>query len=107
MLRTLAVDLNSYFASCEQQSRPELRGHPVGVVPVLAETTCIIAASRLAKLQGVKTGTGVAEARALCPTLRLVEARPRLYIDFHHRLLAAIEAWLLRWRNARNNWTSW
>ncbi len=91
-LRTLAVDFNSYFASCEMQERPELRGRPVGIVPVMAETTCCIAASREAKARGVKVGTGVAEARALCPDIVMVEQRPALYIGYHHRLLAEIEA---------------
>jgi len=90
-LRTLAVDFNSFFASCEQQERPELRGQPVGIVPVMADTSCVIAASYPAKARGVKTGTGVAEARQLCPGIRLVEARPRVYIGYHHRLLDCIE----------------
>src|SRR5215213_8125863 len=50
------VDMNSYFASCEQQERPELRGLPVGVVPVMAETTCFIAASYEAKVFKIKPG---------------------------------------------------
>jgi DNA polymerase-4 len=91
-LRTLAVDFNSYFASCEMQERPELRGRPVGIVPVLAETTCCIAASREAKAKGVKTGTGLREARALCPDIVFVQQRPALYIGYHRRLLAEIEA---------------
>jgi DNA polymerase-4 len=48
-LRALYVDFNSYFASVEQQLVPELRGRPVAVLPVLAETTCCIAASYEAK----------------------------------------------------------
>ncbi|MCA1714559.1 MAG: DNA-directed DNA polymerase, partial [Gammaproteobacteria bacterium] len=44
-LRCLFVDFNSYFASVEQYDEPRLRDRPVGVVPVLAATTCCIAAS--------------------------------------------------------------
>ena len=45
MLRALAIDFNSFFASAEQQERPELRGKPLIVVPVVAETTGAIAVS--------------------------------------------------------------
>lgn len=56
-LRWLVADLNSYFASCEQQENPELRGKPIAVAPLLSNTTCAIAASYEAKAYGVKTGT--------------------------------------------------
>ncbi len=89
-LRSLFIDFNSYFASVEQQDDPELRGRPVGVVPVMADTTCCIAASYEAKRQGVKTGTLVRDARRLCPGIRLLPARPAVYVRYHHRLLALI-----------------
>jgi DNA polymerase IV len=82
--------MNAYFASCEQQDRLELRGRPTGVAPVLAETTCLIAASYEAKHCGIRTGTNVAEARLLCPNLQVVEARPSLYRDYHNRIVAAV-----------------
>lgn len=87
----LFFDMNSFFASVEQQERPDLRGRPVGVVPMLADSTCCIAASYEAKCFGVKTGTGVAEARALCPNMNLVVARPRLYRSAHFRIIDAVE----------------
>ena len=90
----LFVDLNSYFASVEQQDRPELRGKPVGVVPMLADTTCCIAASYEAKAHGVKTGTIVADAKKMCPNIILVEGRHELYVDFHHRIVEAVESCL-------------
>jgi DNA polymerase-4 len=91
-LNWLFVDLNSYFASCEQEARPELRGRPVGVVPMMADTTCCIAASYEAKAFGVKTGTIVADAKRMCPEIVLVEARHELYIDFHHRIVEVVES---------------
>ena len=82
-LNWLLVDFNSYFASAEQQLRPELRGKPMAVVPVMAETTCCIAASYEAKKFGIKTGTRVSDARMMCRGIIIVEARPALYVDFH------------------------
>ncbi len=87
----LLVDFNSYFASCEQQARPELRGRPVGVVPMLADTTCLIAASVEAKKFGVKTLTMVSEAKQKIPDIVLIVARHDLYIDFHHKAVAAVD----------------
>ena len=91
MLRSLFVDFNSYFASVEQQIKPQLRGKPVGVLPVMAHTTCCIAASYEAKAFGVKTGTSVADAKRLCPEIVFVEAKHEVYVDFHHRAIAAVE----------------
>ncbi len=91
-VRSLFVDLNSYFASCEQQTRPELRGRPVGVVPMLADTTSCIAASYEAKAFGVRTGTKVYDAKRLCPEIALVEGRHELYIQMHHEVIAAVDS---------------
>ena len=85
-LKFMFIDFNSFFASCEQADRPELRGKPVVVVPLLAETTCCIAASREAKPFGIKTGTPIREARGLCPGLQVVEARPEPYIKYQKDL---------------------
>ena len=93
-LRHLFIDMNSFFAAVEQQERPELRNQPVAVVPVLAESTCCIAASYEARGFGVRTGTKVYDARRLCPALRVVEARPRLYTMIHHRLIQAVDSCL-------------
>ncbi len=90
-LRWLLLDLNSYFASVEQELRPELRGKPIAVVPVMADTTCAIAASYEAKAFGVRTGTQIGEAKRMCPGLLLVEARHELYVDYHNRIVEAVE----------------
>ena len=84
-LRYLFLDFNSYFASVEQQECPELRGRPVAVVPVLTDTTSCIAASYEAKKFGIRCGTNVGEARARCPDLQVVAARPRVYVAYHEK----------------------
>ncbi|MDP3608560.1 MAG: DNA polymerase [Methylophilus sp.] len=91
-LNALYVDFNSYFASVEQQLQPELRGKPIGILAVMAETTCCIAASYEAKAFGIKTGTGVRDARKLCKDIIFVEARPPLYVEHHHKLIEIVES---------------
>jgi DNA polymerase-4 len=90
-LRYLFIDFDSFFASVEQQFQPQLRGRPVGVVPSLGvDTTCCIAASYEAKAHGVKTGTGVREARYLCPGIQFVEGNHARYIKVHNAIRAII-----------------
>ena len=93
-LTTLFMDMNAYFASVEQQLRPELRGLPVAVVAVETDSTCCIAVSYEAKAYGVKTGTMVGQAKRLCRPLRIVAARPAVYVRYHHAIVAAVETCL-------------
>jgi DNA polymerase-4 len=86
----LFLDLNSYFATVEQQDRPELRGRPVGVVAVDTDSTCCLAASYEAKAYGVKTGTSVKDAKLQCPHISIVVARPKLYVEYHEKIKVAI-----------------
>jgi DNA polymerase-4 len=66
----------------------------MAVVPLLADTTCCIAASYEAKKYGVRTGTQVGEEKRLCPGIVLVEARHEVYVDYHHRVVEAVESCL-------------
>ena len=90
-LTALFVDCDSFFASVEQHLDPALRGRPVGVAPVMAESSCCIAASYEAKAFGVKTGTRISDARKLCPGIAIVESKPTEYIAIHHRVVEAVE----------------
>ncbi|MFN0078581.1 MAG: Y-family DNA polymerase [Prosthecobacter sp.] len=87
----LFLDLNSYFASVEQQLDPSLRGKPIAVVPVDTDATCAIAASQEAKKFGIKTGTNIGEARRRCPELITVMASHDVYVDFHHKIITEVE----------------
>lgn len=93
-LRWLYLDLNSYFASVEQAERPELQGRPVAVVPMMADTTCCLAASYPAKSRGVRTGTSIRDARLMCPGIVFVKADHRKYVRYHKRIVDTVDAHL-------------
>lgn len=75
----LHIDMNSYFASVEQQANPFLRGRAVGVCAYLSPNGTIIASSVEAKAKGIKTGTKVREAQLIDPDVILLENEPAKY----------------------------
>lgn len=81
------IDLNSCFATVEQQARVRLRGRPVAVVNRRTDQTMIVTASYEAKAAGVKLGMKLRDARKLCPDLIGVESDPPKYRYVYHRLL--------------------
>ena len=87
----LHIDLNSFFASVEQQLHPEYRNKPLGVVGTMADTGALIAASYEAKALGVKTLTKVGEAKKLIPDIILVDGSHAVYSEFSHKIAAAVE----------------
>lgn len=86
----LYIDFDSFFASVEQQLRPELRGRPVGVLPLNSRHTCVIAASYEAKKLGIKTGTSVTEAKERCPDIAFPIARHDEYVRQHQKILEVV-----------------
>ncbi len=75
----LHIDMNSYFASVEQQANPFLRGKPIVVSGKEDSRTVIVAASIEAKKFGIKTAMNVFEAKKLCPNLYFVQPDPQKY----------------------------
>lgn len=86
MRTILHVDMNSYFATVEQQANPSLRGKPVGIIKAEGRG-CIIAASVEAKKFGVKTGCTVWEAKKLCPQIILVASDMDKYFALTTKLI--------------------
>jgi DNA polymerase IV len=82
----LHVDLNSFFASVEQQCHPHLRGKPVGIIKSFGRS-CVIASSNEAKQLGLKVGMSLTEVKSLCPTITLLPADFPKYADVTHRFI--------------------
>lgn len=85
------IDLNSCFATIEQQARPMLRGRPVAITNRITPNACIIAASYEAKARGVKVGMRRMEAEALCKDIVFAETEPDKYIFVHEKLKAIMQ----------------
>lgn len=88
--QVLFLDMNSYFATCEQQANPVLRGKPIGVCGSNSNGV-IIAPSIEAKRMGVKTGMRFREAKAICPDLIGVEPKSNLYRKYHVGVMQVLQ----------------
>lgn len=91
--RVLFVDMNSFFASCEQQDNYWLRNRPVGVCVYTGKTGCIIAPSIEAKKRGVKTGMRLNEAILICPDLVPVQTNPDRYRNYHVKIMNILKSY--------------
>jgi DNA polymerase IV len=87
------IDMNSFFAACEQQRHPELRDKPVGVITYDSPNACVIAPSIEAKKSGVKTGMRLGEAKMLCPHIIPVTTHPAWYRQVHIDVMAILHSY--------------
>lgn len=85
------IDLNSCFASVEQQANPLIRGKPVAVAAYPTNGGCILAASREAKALGVKTGMRVGMGKAIIPSLTVLPPDPPKYRFVNRQLLGLLQ----------------
>ncbi len=81
------VDMNSFFATCEQQVNFYLRNRPVAVCVYPGKYGCVIAPSIEAKKFGIKTGMRLNDAVKLCPELVPLETHPNRYREYHKQIM--------------------
>jgi DNA polymerase-4 len=77
------VDLNSCFATIEQQANPLLRGKPIVVAAYNSPNGCLIAPSIEAKRYGIKTDMTVRDAKLLYPQVIVRTPDPAKYRTVH------------------------
>jgi len=85
------LDMDSYFASVEQQARPALRGRPIGVTGRPSRTSIITAFSREAKVYPVRAGMPAWEAFRACPNLQCVAGHPEQYLSVTKRFVSILK----------------
>jgi DNA polymerase-4 len=91
--RVLFVDMNSYFARCEQQANYWLRNRPVGVCVYTGKYGCVISLSTEAKERGLKAGMRLNDAMAMCPDLVPVESNPARYREYHKKIIHVLQSY--------------
>jgi len=77
------IDLNSCFATIEQQANPLLRGKPIVVAAYSSANGCVLAPSIEAKRHGIKTGMRVKDAKLLYSDVIVLMSDPEKYRDVH------------------------
>ena len=87
------IDLNSCFATIEQQSNPLLRGKRVAVAAYTTPNGCILAPSVEAKTLGIKCGMRVREGKHLCPDLIILPPDPGKYRFVNRKLLQLLRTY--------------
>lgn len=83
--QTMHVDLNSCFATIEQQANRRWRGRPVAVAAYDHPNGFILAASYEAKALGIKLGFRIKDARRVCPDICIRVTDPPKYREAHRR----------------------
>lgn len=89
--RILHIDGDSFFASCEIALDPKLEGRPVWVGGGRRGDGIVIAANRLAKKYGIKTGTACFEAKRLCPSGVLCHPHYDAYRELSRQMFLILE----------------
>src|SRR3989344_1903699 len=84
--RTMLIDMNSFFASVEQQANPLWRGRPLGVGNSLHETSCLIGTSKEAKKLGIGTGTSIYKAKRIYPNIIVTRSDPDKYREVNDQM---------------------
>src|SRR6185436_5455813 len=84
--RIMLVDMNSFFASVEQQANPRLRGRPVGVSPSFHKNSCLIGTSKEAKAMGIRNGIPLYKAQRICPDILVIESEPEKYREVNRQI---------------------
>ena len=86
----MLLDMDYFFAACEEARRPELKGKPfvVGTSPEKDKLHGVVQTSNyVARQFGIKSGMAVSKAVALCPDLKYSESHEDYYEEMSKRVM--------------------
>lgn len=89
--RVLFIDMNSFFARCEQQVNYWLRGRPCGVCVYTGKYGCVISLSTEAKELGLKAGMRLNDVMKACPDFVPIESNPTRYRQYHVKIINVLK----------------
>lgn len=90
------LDINSCFATIEQQANPNFRGKPLVVVAYNSPGGCILASSIEAKKIGIKTGMRLSDGKKIYPKLVHLTPDPPKYRDIHKKIEKILDDYSLK-----------
>lgn len=85
------IDLNSCFASVEQQAHLSYRYKPLVVAAYTTPRGCVLSPSVEAKKLGIKVGMRVLEAKQICPQIIVLNPDPPKYRTVYEKLMALFQ----------------
>jgi DNA polymerase-4 len=85
------MDLDAFFASCEQQEHPEYQGRPVVVGAQPGQRGVVAAASYEARRHGIRSAMPIAEAYRRCPDAIFVRPDLNKYREYSRLVFQILE----------------
>ena len=86
------IDLNAFFASCEELLDPSLRGKPL-VVGGKSRRSVILTANYEARKYGIHSAMPMQQAEKLCKDLVIVNGHYAFYSDMSHQFMQIIHSY--------------
>ncbi|MBV6479262.1 MAG: DNA polymerase IV [Ignavibacteria bacterium] len=81
------IDMDAFFASCEEAIRPELKNKPLVVGGTKEDKRSIVACPNyLARAKGVRTAMPLTKAMALVPEANFIRSTKGLYSDYSKKV---------------------
>ena len=84
------IDMNAFFASCEEIKRPYLKDKPFAVGVRYSSKGVLSTSNYIARKYGVYSAMSVADALKKCPNLIILDSDYQFYIECSKKFINII-----------------